>query len=213
MVRKESPIFQAFNPRIYSLILEVLIVNRLALIVAFIFMNLPAAFAGAVTLTFEDIPNLTFVNSFYATQPGDPEFYGFISYNGGGLAAHSGTMKLVGTLEQTEIDFVGSPVDTISLYYSGGIALTIEAFDASNNLLGVVGTTSGSSYSQYLMSLTAPGEISKVLFLTQPGGGNNYIIDDFSYAYSDQSAVPEPGGVSLLAMGVAAFIARRRKYA
>lgn len=176
-------------------------------------LTTPAAFASSITITFDDIPNLTEVNGSYSSDPLSPYFNGFITYNGnsGTYPATSGTEKAVGQLDTTEVDFLTGDASSVSMYHAG-IQMTLEAFGDDDQLLGSMEAPDITGADNFLSLSFGSDEIAKVLLVTTTGGGNNYTIDDFSYTYGDEvPAVPEPTTLTLLGSGIVAMVVRRRR--
>jgi hypothetical protein len=100
------------------------------------------------------------------------------------------------------------PEQTVSIYAAGGNTtdtFVMNAFDATNSL---VGTSTVSSQQFALVSTTAGGGITHVV-LTQTGD-SIFVYDDLSFTAMPNSQ-PEPAGVSVLGIGAAMALVRRRR--
>lgn len=84
------------------------------------------------------------------------------------------------------------------------------SFNGFSNVNWIAATT---GFSQSVGSFTATGAKTKLEFFlaTDPGTGT-YVIDNVSLEQTGTAnAVPEPGSLALMGLGVAGFIAARRK--
>lgn len=187
-------------------------VTRFCLAVAFAFLIAAPAGAGPV-LTFEafgdsevltnQIPGLTFIGAQVASAG--------LSLNEFELPPRSGANVAVDLGGSFRIDFA-SPVPSFSAYFTYFLPLTLQAHDASNNLLSSVSTAFTSNAAISGDPGSQPNELLKVqaaniAYVTITGGdpaGN-------SFAFDDASAVPEPAAVSLLLVGSALLRIVRRK--
>lgn len=186
--------------------------TRCALLVALLLLP-SALLANPITIDFDGLSDLDSVTN---------QFPGFTFFNATVLSAgfslnefefppHSGSNLVFDDGGALVISFL-TPFDSFSGYFTYSQSLTLEAFDASNNLLGTVNSAffsnlalsgdPGSSPNEFL-SLSFAG-ISSVRITGDPTGGS-FVLDDLT------ATVPEPSSILLLLSGTAGLAAFRKK--
>ena len=132
-------------------------------------------------------------------------------YSGGAGGTTSGVnfASGLGDLAPFEIVFT-KPQDRVSAFNITNSEYTLTAYDAANNTLGAITTSTDFEKT----TLAFPGDISKIIFTATntAGFGFGYGFDDLSFS---SAAVPEPGSLALLAgvmaTGGALLLRRKRK--
>jgi hypothetical protein len=167
--------------------------------------------AMAGLIDFEDLADSTAIGS---------------SYSGLGLTFTNGTVLTAG-ISLNEFDFppfsgvnvafddggpitiqFASPVSFVSAYFTYTQQLTFAAFDALNNPLGSVLSTSSNNLGlNELLQLTAPG-IQRIVISADPAG-TSFTMDDLSFT-TETTPVPEPAAFRLLCCGLALGLFVRR---
>jgi hypothetical protein len=178
--------------------------TRIALL--FAMLSLPSALlANPITINFDNLLDFDSVTN---------QFPGFtfsratvlragISLNEFEFPPRSGSNVIFDDGGPMLISFL-TPFDSFSGYFTYSQSLTLEAFDASNNLLGSVNSAffsnlalsgdPGSSPNEFF-ALTVTG-ISSVRITGDPAGGS-FVLDDVT------ATVPEPSSIYLLLSGTA----------
>ncbi|MCW5631802.1 MAG: hypothetical protein KIT17_00550 [Rubrivivax sp.] len=110
-----------------------------------------------------------------------------------------------------------TPVSEVSGYFTYATAITMSAFDASNNLLGSISSIFGSNLALSGAAGASPNELLQLAFgsgisrITVAGdpAGASFVLDDFSFTpvVRDVSA-PGTACASLLALGILAGLRR-----
>jgi hypothetical protein len=125
-------------------------------------------------------------------------------YNSADFPPHSGNAVIsgYGVDQPLRVDFLGFQCTFVDAWYTSNGALSLNAYDAADNLLAT--TTSPGNYpaKNTLISVSAP-DIAYVTFYN--GNMNSLTLDDFGY-----TPVPEPTVLVLLAVGGVAVLRRRR---
>jgi len=116
------------------------------------------------------------------------------------------------------LDF-STPISSFSAYFTYVVPVTVQFFDASSALLGVVSSqfnenfVSSGNLSNELLSATFAGTTS----VTITGGafGGSFVLDDLSFETTDgtpePNPVPEPGTMVLIGSGLAALMYGKRR--
>jgi hypothetical protein len=131
----------------------------------------------------------------------------------------SGVNLVYNLLSELRLDFVDA-VSNVGGYFTYVGTLTLSAFDASNNLLGVASSLHAENYAssgnpaQELLQFTSTEAIAYVTIGSAAGPGS-FVLDDLSFEVAEGGGdpnppVPEPATVSLVLLG-AAFAAGRQK--
>lgn len=157
------------------------------------------------------------------TTEGFPDGFVFVGGAIEGIATGMGAQAVVGNqLELLAINGFAPlrfsfllPIFDITFRYgdNGGDdddPVTIDAFDAANNLLGTLNGIYPIGQSD---SLTLSGSFSGASYFiarTTPGFNNDSIFYEIE-SYTTSSTVPEPSGLLLMGLGVAAIALRRRR--
>jgi hypothetical protein len=177
--------------------------------------------ANAGTIDFEGLPDQYW---FYSGAVNIGNYYDGITFGPHttflkdfipSFPAHSGTSVLYDypdSLIRADFD---TPVDTVSIWYSAGYGLTLEAYDSGNNLLtsvsGLANVTTNT-----LLSVSYPSSsIAYVVMKTDPGQPGSFVIDDLSSPATSGAVrvIPEPTTVALVGISVLSLVGvhRRRK--
>jgi hypothetical protein len=203
--------------------------KMIALIALCELVLLPSAFGGSINFETgapSDFSQTTALTTTYIglgvtfSGPGGVNGGAILDQLGGfGVNAHSGsdflafntgaTLSNAGTPEAPETIVFATPVFNVGLWVGGelsGSTYTLQAFDASSDLLGSTSIlpTSG-SWSQLTINTT---NISRLVL----SFNNSYaVVDDLSW--NGGGSVPEPSTLALLGFGMAALagFARRRR--
>ena len=158
--------------------------------------------------TFEDLPDAYFfsggnqnIGSFYSGLTFGPDVTGlsvsrFGGYDNSGFPPHSGDVSIWDASDATITISFDAPLESFGIWYTTFDPLTLEAFDGSNNSLGVVlgnpntdGTTGTSSF----LSFAGAG-IQSVTLTSTPG---LFVLDDLTIT-SETTSVPEPNPCFLI---------------
>ena len=166
--------------------------------------------ARATIIDFEGLPSgtmltnqlagLTFTNSVVLTAG--------VSLNELDFPPHSGT-NVINNFGSGGITInFAIPLASVGGYFTYTAQLTLNAFDASNNLLGTI----QSSFSENIgSSNNPPNEFLslfatdiRILTITNASSGAPFTFDDLTF---QAAAVPEPGTLALLGAGLAGLAA------
>jgi hypothetical protein len=100
-------------------------------------------------------------------------------------------------------------------YITGNTAITLDAFDSSNNLLGSV-STPGANYignnNNLSPNIFLNLSFANIAYVEFHDHGNSFTLDDFTFT----SATPEPASLTMLGIGLfgmGGYALRRRKQA
>jgi len=163
-------------------------------------LSLASAYAGVIT--FEDLPDANFfsgggqnIGDFYSGITFGPDVTGlsvsrFGGYGGSGFPPHSGDVVIWDAADPTiNINF-SSAISSFGIWYTAFDPLTLQAFDAGNNLLGtLVGlpNTDGTTGTTSFLSFTKSG-ITAITLTSSPG---LVTFDDLSFQ-TGSPTTPEP---------------------
>jgi hypothetical protein len=174
--------------------------------------------AYAQALDFDDGTVDTSVNNFYAglsfTDATFTDNFGLVGSSGSlGIFSTSGAYNW-GAANPISIDFA-NPIASfgIGVVDIGDSGFTLQAYDASNTLLGsstAFGIGDGEAQYQVL-SLNLPQMRRITLFQAAGNGSDSVLLDNLSYQVSP---VPEPGtwALMLLGLGVVGGIGRLHRH-
>jgi hypothetical protein len=111
------------------------------------------------------------------------------------------------------IDFT-QPISAFGAYFTYGQSVILRAFDLSNVLLG---STTSLFPSNFVSSGHSPNELLQIavanishVTITGDPSGDSFVLDDLTYTPNQTSPVPEPGSLSLIVLGGAALLRKRR---
>ncbi len=189
-------------------------IAKLALLAAAIgFM--PAAASAQQTLTFEGFADQAVLTTQY---PGI-NFQGatILTLGGslnGSFPPKSGVNVVYNPVGPMELVF-SSPIAYFQGYFTYNAGLTLQGYDAGNNLLA-------SMLGAYTQNYTGTGNPENELIridaanitrvVITGGAGNNFVLDDAQFTGSvNVGVVPEPSTVVLLAAGLAGVVVLRRR--
>ena len=180
--------------------------KRLGLLVLLLAAFTCTAFAGAITITFDDLSAYAGVGDSYLALPGGPSFgagQAFAIPESVNYPAES-SPNLAGPFSSAVVDifWTTGTVGNLSLWYVNSDSLILFiAYDSSGTEIDRIerGPNAGTG-----ASLSIDG--SEIQHLLIAGGASAYAIDDVSY---DLSGVPEPASFAAMALGLAALLLRR----
>jgi hypothetical protein len=129
---------------------------------------------------------------------------------------HSGINVVSDVDGPISMDFSSNPVLDFAAYFTYMLPVTIEAYDAGNNLVDSVTSAffanmalSGDNESSpnELLQVSFASGISSLVITGNPIFGGSFVMDDASYT----APVPEPSTISLLLVGgIALFLGRKK---
>jgi len=178
--------------------------------------------AATITLDFEGFADLTTLTTQYsgATFANTTILTSGVSLNDVDFPPHSGVNAVFDDGGPLSLSFT-SPVAGFQGFLTYTSPLTLRAFDSSLTLLGSttsafsnnlsLGGDLGSSPNE-LLAIAFPN-ISRITITGAPEGAS-FVLDDVTYttaaASGPPSAIPEPSTLTLLALGCAGLMRRRR---
>lgn len=141
------------------------------------------------------------------------------SLNDSDYPPRSSANVVLDTGGQIVIDFA-SPVVSVGGYFTYVTQLTLSAYDAGLNLVASDSSDFlsnlassgevGSSPNEYI-GVSAPGTVISRIIVKGSAAGDSFVLDDLTFEFGDEQALPEPDRLVLLATAlVAASLARRR---
>ncbi len=178
----------------------------------------PDAYSGlGVTLT-----GVNFTTIVNGAGPGDGNTFSPPLSAGEGVHAASNFLSAGGSASGSLTVSFASPVlaaglFTIDLFNPGGAdPVSISAFTGANGTGALLGTAAGvgdnfqNNNLYFLGILSTAGDIGSVVFTQSGGEGDNIGLDNVEFA-AGTTSTPEPGTLSLIAIGlVGAALARKR---
>jgi hypothetical protein len=183
------------------------------IILALLAMAALPAVAGAapITITFEDLtefdsvlnhyPGLAFTNATVLTAGSSLNEVDFPPHSGQNVVFDDGGPISV---------LFDNPVFSFGGFFNYSVPVTLTAFDTSHNPLGSatsqLSSNLGISPNEFLELILASG-ISSITITGDPAGGS-FTLDDVTYS-ADPVPVPEPGTLTLLALGGLGLLRRR----
>ena len=187
--------------------------------------GLHTASATPLLITFEGLADGTSVGSTYSsaglTFTNATVLTAGISLNEFDFPPHSGTNVATDDGGPLTISFA-SPVDSFSGYFTYAEALSLVAFDLSNQQVAFAASlfsanyTSSGNPTNELIQLTFAGGFDSLTITGDPGGGS-FVVDDITYQAGGApppppppATTPEPAGVWLLGTGFVALFGLRR---
>jgi hypothetical protein len=192
--------------------------KRLALLCAIVLTSSRLATAAPIVIDFEgltdgqavtnQLPGILFSHAIALTAG--------LSLNEFEAPPHSGTTVIGDDGGVLTIQFA-SEVTSVAGYFTYVSPLTLEAFDAANNLLGSVVSHFGNnlalsgdpgSVANDLLLFNSPG-IARIVITGLPDG-NSFVLDDLTIA-APAANVPEPASIILVLTGLGALLAHRRR--
>jgi hypothetical protein len=168
--------------------------------------------AAPITINFDTdvngavVVNGALLNSAYSGLGATFNSTARVVVGGGGVTsqpnfATGGATDLTTPLELV-FDTFASSVGAANVFAS---SFTLTAFDINGNVLGSVNSIDFPG----AVSLSGLGDIKSATFSTT----NQYGIDDLTFDTVTTAAVPEPGSIALVGLGLFGFAASRRKSA
>lgn len=171
-----------------------------------------SAVAHAAVINFENLPDSNFFNgggqnigSFYAGVTFGPNVTGlsvsrFGGYANSGFPPHSGDVAVWDAADPTITISFASEIQSFGIWYTSFDPLTLQAYDATNTLLGtVVGNpnTDGTTGTSAFLSISSP----LIRSATLSGSAGLFTLDDVT-------TVPEPCTFALLMTGILILLIR-----
>jgi hypothetical protein len=177
---------------------------------------------GDTVYTFEDLPDAYLFSSgdqnignFYSGITFGPDVTGlsvsrFGGYDDTGFPPHSGDVVIWDGSDATiNISFTAT-LQSVGIWYTTFDPLTLQTFDAADNLLGTTvgdpntdGTTGKSSF----LSFSSAG-IQSITLTSTPGF---FVIDDLTID-TTASAVPEPSSLDVVLISISLIVIARPGY-
>ena len=190
---------------------------RYMLVFALLFMPLTAQ---ALTLDFEDLPDLTPVTTQYAALgivfSGATIFTAGISLPEAEFPPYSGSNVVFDDDGPITVSLT-APIQGFSAYFTHMVPLNLSFYDASDTSIGMVSSSYSSnlalsgdpgSFPNELLSFASNAGISRVVITGDTSGGS-FVMDDLTVA----SSVPEPSTLALSAVTwiiLLCYVTRRR---
>jgi hypothetical protein len=157
------------------------------------------AFAGSITLNFEQYPeftqitnqyaadNVTFTNAMQLVAPGY-DYYDYPPHSGSGVITNDdGFEDNPSTLIMT---FTGDDPHSLSGWFSAPSGITIDAYDSSSDLIATFTGSTNQSNAEFMLD---PGTPIAYVTFNAAIGADGLTLDDLTY-----TPVPEPGTLTLI---------------
>ena len=191
--------------------------TRFALLLAILLLP-SALFADSFTINFDGLsdsdpvttqfPSLTFSNATVLTAGISLNEFEFPPFSGSNVVFDAGGPIFIGFL---------NPIDSFGGYFTYSQALTLQAFDAGNNLLGSSTSLLGSNLALSGDPGSSPNEFLQLSFagissvrISGDSLGGSFTADNVTYT-TPVAAVPEPSSIYLLLSGMGGLLLFRRK--
>jgi len=174
--------------------------------------------AAPITLDFESLTELTSVTTQFSgvTFSNATVLTAGSTLNEFELPPRSGQNVVFDDGGAMSIEFANA-ISSFGGYFTYFMPLTITAFDAAHNTIATVSSAfatnlrlsgDASSLPNELLTLSSAIGISSILVSGDPAGGS-FVLDDVTYDTPTGTPVPEPGTISLLALGLVSMAAGR----
>lgn len=176
------------------------------------------ASAAPIVLDFEELASEESVNSQYAglTFSNAVALTAGVSLNEFDFPPRSGVNVLSDDGRPIEIAFA-SPVLSFGAFFTYAAPVTITAFDAGHNAIATVTSAlssnlafdPGSTPNEYLEVIALGGIWA--LSISGDAFSGSFVLDDVLITAPEMTAVPEPGTLSLILLGIAGLRSRRTR--